>query len=448
MAFDATLGGWAIFAVVVVAYAAVVLYLHRARMLGPDRPLSLFGPALMIKTRRGRTLLERAGRFHRLWSVLGDVGIALAAVSMVIVVVLLFVGAITALSVPAAAAPSPQEALGIPGINPIIPISYGIIALVVGIALHELMHGVMARSQKIGVKSIGVLILVVPIGAFVEQDEQDMGKAPRRHRDRVAAAGVLANLALAAIFSVGVAALVATTAVPNATGVGVGYVLPGTPAANASLSAGDILTAVNGTTTMTNGDLFNALSTTHAGQTVSVTYYSAGQGTTLTQSLTLAASPSNASRGFLGIGVTYLTPPGLVQTLTNPFASPSGPIIGFTNWLVLPIAGLQPISGSTQSFYHLSGPLAPMGSGTFWFLVNTLYWLAWINLLLGVSNALPLVPLDGGLLFRDFAASLASRVKRTWSADRLEKFAGQLTVLASVTVLFLLVWQFVVPRLH
>ncbi|HYB77910.1 MAG TPA: peptidase, partial [Thermoplasmata archaeon] len=67
--------------------------------------------------------------------------------------------------------------------------------------------------------------------------------------------------------------------------------------------------------------------------------------------------------------------------------------------------------------------------------------------LLGLSNALPLVPLDGGLLFRDFAASIAARVHRAWDEAHLERFAGQAVTVSSVLVLVLLVWQFVVPRL-
>jgi len=130
----------------------------------------------------------------------GDLGVALAAVAMATIVLLLVLGAIVSTRLSPAQAPSPSEALGLPGINPIIPLGYGILALVVGIVLHELMHGILARSQKIGVKSLGILWFVVPIGAFVEQDDAEMLAAPRRQRDRVAAAGVLANFALAVVF--------------------------------------------------------------------------------------------------------------------------------------------------------------------------------------------------------------------------------------------------------
>ena len=109
--------------------------------------------------------------------------------------------------------------------------------------------------------------------------------------------------------------------------------------------------------------------------------------------------------------------------------------------------GIEPVAGSTTGFFHVSGPFAAGGSDTFWVEANILYWLAWMNLLLGLSNALPLVPLDGGLLFRDFAASIAARWHRAWDAARLDAFGTRAVAYSSVIVLVLLLWQFVVPRL-
>ena len=67
----------------------------------------------------------------------------------------------------------PQGALLIPGLNPFLPIVYGWIAIFVGIVIHELSHGVIARNLNIPVKSAGLLFLaILPIGAFVEVDDQ------------------------------------------------------------------------------------------------------------------------------------------------------------------------------------------------------------------------------------------------------------------------------------
>ena len=432
---------------VVLAYAVAVVLLYRAGFIGPNRAISFLGPALMIKTQRGLRDIERWGRFRRFWTAVSDLGIWLAAISMGLILVLLLLDAIVSLRIPASQAPSPSEALALPGLNPIIPLGYGILALVVGIVLHELSHGVVARSQGIGVKSVGVLWCVVPVGAFVEQDDKDMMAAPRRKRDRVAAAGILANFAIAIVFFVVLSAVVSSSVVPNANGVGVAQVEGGTPAANISLAPGDIILSINGTATTT-VDLFeSSLANTTPGEVVVIVYYSASLGHDVSTSVKLAQNPTVATRGFLGVSPAFLTPSALKQTLVWPLGSPSGPLVGSIDWLVLPLAFLEPVSGTTVAYFHLTGPFAGVDPNTFWIGANILYWIAWMSLLLGLSNALPLVPLDGGLLFRDFSASIAARFRKAWSETRLEEFGGQAAVASSLVVLVLLVWQFVVPRL-
>jgi membrane-associated protease RseP (regulator of RpoE activity) len=439
--------GYEIAVAVVVLYGVIVYAMYRAGWIGPDHPLTLLGPALMIKTKRGRSALDRWGRFRRFWTVASDVGIALAAIAMVAIIVLLLIDAFLSTRVSPSAAPSPSEALALPGINPIIPIGYGIVALVVGIVLHELAHGIVARSQGIGVKSLGVLWCVVPVGAFVEQDDADMQAASRRRRDRVAAAGVLANFFLAVAFFVALSLLVSSAVQTNANGVGVGYVESGTPAANATLAPGDIILSINGTATTSNNLFESSLEDTHPGENVSLVFYVTSTGQTVHTNVTLAPSPTVKGRGFLGVSPTFLTPSDLRTSLVWPFASSSGPVVGAIEWLVLPLASLEPVEGAPTGWYHLSGPVAGLGPSGFWITANLLYWLAWMNLLLGLSNALPLVPLDGGLLFRDFAASIAAHFRRGWTAAHLDEFGGKAVTASSLIVLLLLVWQFVVPHL-
>ncbi|MGI0156091.1 MAG: site-2 protease family protein, partial [Thermoplasmata archaeon] len=266
--------GYEIALLVVAAYAVVVYAMYRAGWIGPEHALTLLGPALMIKTKRGRTAIERWARFRRFWTVAADIGIALAAIAMAAIVVLLVLDAILSLRLNPSSAPPVSEALGLPGINPIIPLGYGILALVVGVVLHELAHGVVARSQGIGVKTLGILWCVIPVGAFVEQDDADMQGAPRRKRDRVAAAGVLANFGLTVLFFVALSLLVAASVQPNANGVGVALVESGTPAANATLAPGDIIVSINGTPTTNNTLFADSLADTHPGQVVTVVFYS------------------------------------------------------------------------------------------------------------------------------------------------------------------------------
>ncbi|MEM0129382.1 MAG: site-2 protease family protein [Thermoplasmata archaeon] len=442
-----TLNGYAIAGLLVVAYGAIVYGLWRAGWIGKDRTLSLFGPALMIKTRRGRSFIERVGRRVRAWSIAGDVAIVLGAASMVAMVALLVLDAAVSVTVRTGAAPSVQEALGIPGINPIIPIGYGIAALVVGVALHELFHGFVARSQRIGVQSLGILWCVIPIGAFVEQDDADMEQADRRRRDRVAAAGILANFAIALVCFLLLSGLVASSVAPNATGVGVLQTVAGAPAASAGIAGGDIITAFNGTPTPTNAAFAAAIAQTHPNQTVSVAYFSAVAGRTVETTVRLGANPTNRTIGYLGVYYSSLSPSQIRTALLDPLALSGNPITGAITWLLLPIAGLEPLQGGPASFYHMVGPLGAVGPGAGWILLNLLYWFAWMNFLLGASNALPLVPLDGGLLVRDYASALAARLRRGWDAVRIDRFGSSFAVASSLAVLLLLLWQFVVPRL-
>ncbi len=439
--------GWAILVLLIAIYGAVIYVLYRQGRLGPDRALSLLGPLLMTKTQRGLGLLDRLGRFKRLWSGLSDLGLVLAGAAMLLIVVTLAVEAVLVLGIGAARAPTPAEAVGLPGLNPFIPLGYGLVAIIIGIVIHEMFHGIVARSQQIGVKSVGVLWLVVPVGAFVEQDDAQMQAASRRSRDRVAAAGVLANFLIALVTFLLLGLVILTSVHAQAPGVGLVEVVSGTPAAALGLQPGDIITQLNGTATTTNTLLLNILDASHPGQVMGITWWSSATGQYHSAVVTLAKSPYYQDRGFLGVEPSYVAPAGLLTTMAAPWASTSGAFTGFLTWIVLPPASASPISGVSVNFFRATGPLASLGVGNVLILVNLLYWLTWMNLLLGLSNALPLIPLDGNLLFRDWVSGIASRFRKGWTAAQLEQFSGKMTVAASLIIVFLLLWQFVGPRL-
>ncbi len=83
----------------------------------------------------------------------------------------------------------------IPGIT-IKPqnLPYLLIALVIVLATHEGMHGVVARLEGIPVKSSGVFLAFVFPGGFVQPDEKAFKSASPGARMRIAAAGSFANL--------------------------------------------------------------------------------------------------------------------------------------------------------------------------------------------------------------------------------------------------------------
>ena len=52
-----------------------------------------------------------------------------------------------------------------------------------------------------------------------------------------------------------------------------------------------------------------------------------------------------------------------------------------------------------------------LGTSGLLFLVNLFFWLLWVNILLGFTNLIPMVPFDGGLMFRDMLRAILKGVK-------------------------------------
>lgn len=460
--------GYVLAIVLTAVYALAIYGLHRKGWLGRDKRFSLLGPLLMIKTPRGRNFLERvAYRSRRFWNAFGDIGIVLALGSMIFMVVLLVWEAIKVTQINAPA-PAASEAIGLPGINPVIPIGYGILALIIAVGLHELCHGVLARANDIKIKTLGVLFCVVPVGAFVEQDDDEMRNASARRRDRVAAAGVMSNFVMAIGFFLALSLVVSSSVHTEANGVGVEGVISGTPAQNISLQAGDIIVAVNGTQTPNLGELREALGAAHPGQTVPLTYFDQSSGTLTTTDVKLTSvyafesEPGNNASvnatekksAFLGVAEYPITPQNVTGFLTDPFGPVSSgltgpplnlpaPLAGGLFFLALPFADEQPVQGSEAKMFSVSGPLGALPDDGAWVLINTLYWLVWMNILLGLTNALPAVPLDGGFLFRDAMTGLVKRVRGGWSTVQIENAVGRLSLLATIVIFGLILWQFV-----
>jgi len=99
----------------------------------------------------------------------------------------------------------PGVGLVIPGIripktNFFIP-WYGWIILIIGAFIHEISHGIMLRISKIKLKSVGVILFgILPLGAFVEPDEEKLKKTDKKKITKMYAAGPSSNLLLAIIF--------------------------------------------------------------------------------------------------------------------------------------------------------------------------------------------------------------------------------------------------------
>ena len=55
------------------------------------------------------------------------------------------------------------------------------------------------------------------------------------------------------------------------------------------------------------------------------------------------------------------------------------------------------------------------------FLINLLFWLIWVNILLGLTNLFPMIPFDGGHLFKDMVHGIMSGVRKLGKKTGLYK---------------------------
>lgn len=195
------MNGYLIAIILVIAFWAAVYILDKKGILAKHH-MSAWGPFVMWRTSRGRDLIDKLSRPHRFWNAYSLVSKGIVAVIMFGMTALLLWEATLVSSIPAESAPGVDMILGIPGINPVIPLWYGILGLVVAVVIHEFAHGILTRVHGMGVKSLGIVWMVIPMGAFTEPDEEALEKTTRRKRTAVYAVGPGTNIIAALIFAV------------------------------------------------------------------------------------------------------------------------------------------------------------------------------------------------------------------------------------------------------
>ncbi|HEX9677247.1 M50 family metallopeptidase [Nitrososphaera sp.] len=289
----------------------------------------------------------------------------------------------------------PQANLLIPGLNPYLPITYGWIALIVTIVIHEAGHGIIARIYNIRVESTGlVLFLGIPIGAFVNIERDELNKVTLKQKSAVLTAGplnnmILAGLSLAALYFV-ITTLTPLPPDPNSPqfGIAVLTVNPGSLAESIGMTQGSVIQTVNGQEIRELDDLGNILRA-NLGDTVDITWVNSNN-QAITRQATLPAAVEQG-RGILGITVTPLLPDSGAVLERYKGAFSANPIA-----ILLPPTMQQ----GAVPYSDLMAPRYESSLGPAWVLVaNMLFWLWFVNFNVGIFNALPIGPLDGGQLY-------------------------------------------------
>ncbi len=518
------------------------------------------GPLLMIRTTKGQKFLDRVASVKGFWRLFGDAGIPLMLLGMFLMFALIIfsdIMMVTSLYEQTMPAPSEIHELRniflIPGINQFIPVVWGIIGLIVTLVVHEFSHAIMSKAEDIRVKSMGLILVLIPIGGFAEPDEEqlfgirdkdkgrengatsDQKTATRRQRIRILTAGVMANFVTAFVAFVlffivigsiaPVSNVVITDVVPGSpaddigltgmtvithindkkiengsvfhthiaslpvgevfrmgikkdgktsevllkpdieksgiiSGVKFNEIVPGMPGEKAGLVEDTIITRIDDVPIYDTQDFSDFMVNTTSGQEIII--YTIVDNEQINYSITLASHPADGEKGFIGIsgfstlvisrsiGVSVGEYPArellhFLQMIPNMMTG----VVGWVILLVLPfpnpfIGSFAGFNTSIYMFYEPIGWAVPLGVGVFW-LANSLLWIGWMNFYVGLFNCLPMLPLDGGHVFRDTLHSILARL--FGNEERMGVIAGKVATGFALLMLASLLFMIIAPKL-
>ncbi|MES2155614.1 MAG: site-2 protease family protein [bacterium] len=458
--------GLAIFLGLVAAYVVFVFWLVQTKRLEKWNLSLMLGIVLMIRTQKGKGTIDFIARPKRFWNAIGDAGIVLTLTGM-LVITLFFLWSVWFVLQPNSGVPAlgPTEIFVIPGVTPFVPLVYGLLGLIVTLVVHEGGHGVLARANGMKLKSIGLLMAIVPIGAFVEPDDLDMKVASRRQRLRVFGAGPGVNFGFAAITLTAFALMMGGLA--PTPGGHVALTVEGGPAQTAGIHAADsildvrhdtdaswthipdwpaMVTFLNASQPGQHVDVFLADNTTHQVVLGSVfSSLSADGAEAVTRGTPEGMAycrerlkPAPADGGECAerlqkmayIGIHALLP---IDTsyLANPLGNGGSNLLYMFSLPLAEVRGSAPVLGVYMPAFHQT----PFAAEVFWPMANVLFWIFWINLAVGITNILPMMPLDGGHIFRDAIGGLFQKVKPNMPTERREALVTRTATTMSLLIL-------------
>jgi len=443
----------------------------------------VFGVILMMRTSAGKKSLEMISKPRKFWRAYGEVSLWVCWAAMFIVALLLLLTFITALLSPRLAdPPSPSELVAIPGLNPMIPLGWGVIAFVLCLIIHEFGHGIQARAHGMRIRSFGLLMLgPLPLGAFAEPEYSEISEAPKRERQRMFAAGPATNI-FAAIIIVLLMGGIAGQFVAANPGVHASGIVLDAGADEAGLQPMDVITAIGDYPVDDVEDFQAAMAQYSAGDAVILQVVRVdGQREDLVVILGdkyehyLELGWSADSLEVVGIeqGDSFLGVEGLAEGTAgiDRLAGPLSPRYqgGPANLIIdIPIHALNilitPFQYQGVAIHPVQESMLAAGDG--WlasaigisgllFLANLFFWLIWVNILLGFTNLIPMIPFDGGHLFKDLVHSTMSGIrsigKRSglWKIHPLwvEHISNKASSLSSLGLLIVILSIMVMPYL-
>lgn len=214
--------------------------------------IDIDGIMIMLKTDKLRNIINKIAnispnfwkRFLNLLMPLGVILIVVMVWSVIYSLQIMFNQPTVSLILPG---------VDIPGSPIYIPFATGLIALATVLIIHEGGHGVVAAAEKIDIDSVGLILLGIIPGAFVEPNEKQLSEANSISKIRVFFAGPMANVILciiALVISMGIGGFIASEHIYTTDGMEISSVVSGSPAEGV-LADGMVIKSINNKTTST-----------------------------------------------------------------------------------------------------------------------------------------------------------------------------------------------------
>ena len=342
-------------------------------------------PIIMWKTERLRGFISRiSNRSPKFWRWYMNVGIVVSFIAMIFITWTLLSSLETVLETPSVSLVIPG--VDMPGMSIYVPFLAGLIALATVLIVHEFSHGIQAVGEKIPIKSIGLLLVAILPGAFVEPDEEELKKASKISRLRVYGAGSMANMTLALIAILIVFG--ASYGIPHffaEDGIQIGHIVADSPS-DGVLKEGMVIESIDNHKINDSQSYLNLVGTFKPGDNITV---GTDQGD---YSVSLGKNPNNESVGFFGIQ-------------------------------------------ASKHFKLVDNSLGPLPWVLF-SLVELFQWIFTLNLGIGLFNLLPIKPLDGGHM-------LEILLTYKLSEAQAKPIVNAISVILAMVVVFSLVVGFI-----
>lgn len=339
----------------------------------------------MRRTKRLRGFIDSiANRSPRFWRWSMNVGLPVSVFFMILMVYFLLISLQSLLQ-------APQVSLVVPGVDipgsPVfVPLEFGIIALMTVLVVHEFGHGILARVEGVRIKSIGVLLLAILPGAFVEPDEEDIEKSKKLSKLRIYAAGSVFNLGLALVALIS-SILIVVTIIGGAFFGLPSFTIPGTNIHTPTITAYNSTDPVFPTF---HSDGVQITSVVPGGPSAGILkegmIIQSINGVSTSNSTNYLQVVGNSK---IGDNLTFQTNQGTYSVITgsNPNNSTSYVGLRSTEHLV--------VNSNVEKTYGTTLPWI------LYLLNQLLYWIFLLNFAIGTFNLLPMKPLDGGLILEE-----------------------------------------------